>query len=203
MSDAALDTTALEAFLATELDTEITAVETLSDGLNLVLVVSTPDEEYIVRRPNKLRDRGYINELGDEYGVMERLHDTAIATPEPVLYCDDAAILDGAFFIIPYLDGEVVPLGADLPARFQHPDARRQLAHVLVDTLAVPDRHLALGGGALLLQQGRAGEFHGAVVNNTAIRPLRQPIYVARKDGSRVGAFQSFLQSGIMAHRDP
>jgi len=136
MSDTALDTTALESFLATGLDTEITAVETLSDGLNLVLAVSTPDEEYIVRRPNELRDRGYINELGDEYGVMERLHDTAIATPEPVLYCDDAAILDGAFFIIPHLGGEVVPLGADLPARFQHPDARRQLAHVLVDTLA-------------------------------------------------------------------
>ncbi|WP_440990329.1 phosphotransferase family protein [Haloarchaeobius baliensis] len=136
MTDTIHDTDALEALLATELDTEVTGVETLSDGLNLVLAVSTPGGEYIVRRPNKLRDRQYISALRDEYGVMERLHGTAIPTPEPVLYCDDASILDGECFVVPRMPGEVVPLGSDLPGRFQHPDARRELAHTLVDTLA-------------------------------------------------------------------
>ncbi|WP_256295687.1 phosphotransferase family protein [Haloarchaeobius salinus] len=136
MTETTHDTDALESVLAAELDADVTGVETLSDGLNLVLAVSTPAQEYVVRRPNKLRDRAYINALHDEYGVMERLHDTPLPTPEPVLYCDDPSILDGAFFVIPRVPGEVVPLGSDLPERFRHPAARRQLAHTLVDTLA-------------------------------------------------------------------
>jgi aminoglycoside phosphotransferase (APT) family kinase protein len=136
MTDTALDTAVLESFLSAELDAKITTVETLSDGLNLVLAVSTPETEYVLRRPNKLRDRQYINALHDEYGVMERLHDTPLPTPEPVLYCDDPSILDGEFFVIPRVPGEVVPLGSDLPGRFRHPAARRRLAHALVDILA-------------------------------------------------------------------
>jgi aminoglycoside phosphotransferase (APT) family kinase protein len=136
MTDTPRDTDALNTYLAAELDTEVTAIETLSDGLNLVLAVSTPDGEYVLRRPNRLRDRQYINALSDEYGVMERLYGTPLPTPAPVLYCDDASILDGEFFVIPRMPGTVVPLGSDLPERFQHPDARRRLAHTLVDTLA-------------------------------------------------------------------
>lgn len=145
MSDSPPDTTALESHLASELGAAVTGVETLSDGLNLVLAVSTPEREYVLRRPNELRDRPYIDELRDEYGVMERLHDTAIPTPEPVLYCDDPSILDGEFFVVPRVEGAVVPLGSDLPERFRHPDARRRLAQGLVDTLA--DVH-ALDTGA-------------------------------------------------------
>ncbi|MFC4405056.1 phosphotransferase family protein [Haloarchaeobius iranensis] len=145
MTDATRDTDALEALLAAELATEATGVETLSDGLNLVLAVATTDGEYVVRRPNKLRDRQYINPLRDEYRVMEHLHETALPTPEPTLYCDDETVLDGAFFVVPRVDGAVVPLGSDLPERFRHPEARCDLAHQLVDTLA--DVH-ALDTGA-------------------------------------------------------
>jgi aminoglycoside phosphotransferase (APT) family kinase protein len=128
---------ALESYLAAELDAPVVGTEVLGDGLNLILGVSTADgSTYVLRRPNKLRHTSYLNDLRTEYQVMRRLDETAIPTPAPVMYCDDESLLCGPFFLVEHLDGAVVPLGSDLPARFRTPVARRQVAEQLVDTLA-------------------------------------------------------------------
>ncbi|WP_435363913.1 phosphotransferase family protein [Haloarchaeobius sp. DYHT-AS-18] len=135
-STTSLDTTALETFLAGELDTTVTSTEVLADGLNLVIAVETGRDRYIVRRPNKLRETDYMNDVRTEYEVMERLRDTPIPAPGPVLFCEDDAILGDSFLVLTALDGDPVPLGADLPGRFQHPSARGRVGEVLIDTLA-------------------------------------------------------------------
>jgi aminoglycoside phosphotransferase (APT) family kinase protein len=131
-----LDTAALEPYLAGELGVDVTGIEVLHDGLNLVVAVSTAAEEYVLRRPRKLREAAYMNDIEREFGVLRRLRNTAVPTPDPVLFCADESVLGERFYVMTRLDGEVVPLGSPLPDRFRDPDSRTRFADVLVDTLA-------------------------------------------------------------------
>ncbi len=136
-----IDTLELEAYLEEELGADVARIDALADGLNLILEISTEeDETYILRRANKLRDAGYMNDIGREYEIMRRLRDTPIPTPVPVTICDDESVLGDSFFIMTSLDGETVPLGSNLPERFRTPAARERVSHQLIDTLA--DVHL-------------------------------------------------------------
>jgi aminoglycoside phosphotransferase (APT) family kinase protein len=135
---AELDTAALETFLAREFDADVTGAEVLHDGLNLSVAISTAEtgRAFVLRRPNKFRQRASFNGVPQEYGVLDRLRDTPIDAPEPVLVCEDDSVLGDPFLVMTYLEGEPVPLGDDLPERFRAPAARRQVATALVDTLA-------------------------------------------------------------------
>lgn len=112
-----IDTETLESYLASELDVRVTATEQVHDGLNPSLAISTVEEgsTYILRRPNKLRHTASFNDLRAEYRVLERLEETGIPTPEPVLLCEDTSIIGDPFLVMTYLDGENVPLGSPHP----------------------------------------------------------------------------------------
>ncbi|WP_435194670.1 phosphotransferase family protein [Natronomonas sp. EA1] len=127
---------ALESHLRDVLGIDIERIETLSDGLNLVLEVTTPAERYILRRPNDLRQTGMFTDVATEYRVLDRLVATSLPAPEPIHLCEDPSLLGAPFTVTRYLPGETVPLGSDLPERFRTPAARERLAHRLVDTLA-------------------------------------------------------------------
>jgi aminoglycoside phosphotransferase (APT) family kinase protein len=131
-----LDTGALETYLGGELGADVTGIEVLHDGLNLVVAVETAAEGYVLRRPRKLRDAAYMNDIEREYGVLRRLRDTAVPAPDPVLFCADESVLGDRFYVMTRLDGEVVPLGSPLPDRFRDPVLRARFADVVVDTLA-------------------------------------------------------------------
>jgi aminoglycoside phosphotransferase (APT) family kinase protein len=138
MSDlpSAVDRDALAARLRATLDVGSVAVERIADGLNLVLGVSTPDCEYVLRSPRKLRAASYMNDLRTEYVVLERLAASDVAVPEPVAFCADESVLGEPFSVMTRVDGDVVPLGEPLPERFQYTDARRRFANAIVDELA-------------------------------------------------------------------
>ena len=133
-----IDTAALESYLSAELDVGVVETTVLHDGLNLSVAISTEDEEraYVLRRPNKLRHTDLFNDLEQEYRVLQRLDDTSIDAPVPVAFCDDESILGDRFFVVTHLDGVEVPLGSDLPERFQNPTSRKRVANLLIDTLA-------------------------------------------------------------------
>ncbi len=132
------DTTDLEAYLSAEPDHEVTGVEVLSDKLNLVAAVSTDgsDGAYVLRRPGELRDSYVFTELKQEYRLLERLGETTVPTPDPVLFCDDDSIIGDVFSLSTFLEGETIPWGSDLPERFRNERARERLVDRLVDTLA-------------------------------------------------------------------
>lgn len=131
-------TAELAAYLSEALDVAVAGTAVLEDGLNLTVAVSTAADgrAYVVRRPRKLRDAGYLLDPEREYRVLQRLEATAVPAPTPVLFCDDESVLGAPFLVATYLDGEVVPLGADLPRRFRDADSRRRVADRLVDSLA-------------------------------------------------------------------
>ncbi|MFC7213246.1 phosphotransferase family protein [Saliphagus sp. GCM10025334] len=136
--DVDLDVDRLESVLAAGLGTEVTGLEVVADGLNLILEVSTGDASgpYVLRTPNKLRDAAYMNDLRREYAVMERLRETSVPAPVPVLYCDDESIFGDPFYLMTALEGGPIPLGEDLPERFRTPQSRERVAVRLVATLA-------------------------------------------------------------------
>ncbi|PSP76501.1 phosphotransferase family protein [Halobacteriales archaeon QS_1_68_20] len=131
-----VDAGALESFLAAELDAAVTGIEVLHDGLNLSVAVETDDDRYVLRRPTELRDTERFNDLRREYELLERLDDTAVPAPSPVLFCEDESVLDAPFFLTTYLDGSSVPLGSPLPERFRDPESRGAIADRLIETLA-------------------------------------------------------------------
>ena len=119
-----------------ELGEQIVSLDLVADGLNLVVAVSTPDDDYILRRPNELRDTPmFINTLR-EYRALKRLATTEIPAPRPIAHCQDESILGDPFLLMTRLDGDVVPLGSRLPGRYRHSAARKRLANDVIDTLA-------------------------------------------------------------------
>jgi len=132
----AVDRDALAARLRAMLGVDAVDVTPLADGLNLVLGVSTPERECVLRSPRKLRSASYMTDLRSEYAVLEHLAERDVAVPEPVAFCADDAILGEPFYAMHRVDGDVVPLGEPLPERFQHPDARRRFANAIVEELA-------------------------------------------------------------------
>jgi aminoglycoside phosphotransferase (APT) family kinase protein len=137
-SSPAVDVAELEAVLGTELDADVVDVSVLEAGVNRLFSISTADAEdaYVLRYPDKLRAASYMNAIDVEYAVMEHLQNTAVPAPDPVWFCADESVLGEPFFVMTALDGEVVPLGSDLPDRYGHPDARERIATDLVDALA-------------------------------------------------------------------
>ncbi len=132
------ETAALEAYLSAELEAEVLDINSLHDGLNLSLAVSTTNEDpaYVVRRPNKLRHTDAFNDLETEYEVLRRLQETRIPAPAPVLVCTDESVIGDSFLVMSHLDGVSVPLGTRLPEPYRTPEARTRVGAELVDTLA-------------------------------------------------------------------
>ncbi len=132
------DAAALESYLTDRLGGEVVDTAVLDDALNLMVAVRTAGEDrpYVLRRPKELRETDLFTDLDREYAVLDRLVDTAVPAPEPVLYCEDASILGKPFFLTTYLAGESIPMEDPLTDRFPTGRARRAVATGLVDTLA-------------------------------------------------------------------
>jgi len=131
-----VDVPALAAVVGEQLGTEITDREVLADGLNLVVALGTTEGTYVLRRPNKLRETYYMNDVRGEYDLLVALQDTPVPAPSPVLFVGDGAAPGAPAIVTTYLEGETVPLGSALPERYRTPDARRAVCERLVDTLA-------------------------------------------------------------------
>ncbi|WP_459191849.1 phosphotransferase family protein [Halosimplex sp. J119] len=137
-SGVAFETAGLRSYLSEELGETVTDIEVIHDGLNLSLAVSTESgaDAYVLRRPNEMRQADSFVDVTSEYAVMRRLEASPVPVPEPVLVCEDESVIGDPFLVMEYLDGEVVPLGSGLPERFQTPEARGEVASLLVDALA-------------------------------------------------------------------
>lgn len=137
-SETDIDRERLETFLATELDEEVVEIHVLHDGLNLILGVATRDEDqaYVIRRPNKLRHTKLFNSLEGEYRLLQRLQDTEMPTPVPVVFCHETSIVGDQFFVTSSLDGTTIPMRSGLSDRIPTEHARRTVGERLIDTLA-------------------------------------------------------------------
>lgn len=92
-------------------------------------------EDWIVRRaPRAMVDDSAHNVLR-EARILQALHGSAVPVPDVLVASDDRSLLGAPFFIMTFIDGEVIRNG--LPADYlQHPATQSRIGEELVDKLA-------------------------------------------------------------------
>src|SRR5256885_5723150 len=74
---------------------------------NPTYLLETPARRYVLRRkpPGKLLPSAHA--VDREYRAIAALHAQNFPVAEPVLYCDDDAVVGTAFYVMGYADGRV------------------------------------------------------------------------------------------------
>lgn len=162
---------------------------------NLTYEVTDGTARWVVRRPPLGHVLATAHDMRREHRVIEALHGTAVPVPEPLLLCEDEAVLGAPFYVMEYVDGVPYRTAEQLAAI--GPERTRRAVLGLVDTLvelhAVDpeavglgdfgrpdgflDRQLRRWGKQLAASRGRelAGidELHGALGRRLPASPPR------------------------------
>ncbi|MGW7319698.1 phosphotransferase family protein [Streptomyces sp. NPDC054865] len=132
---------------------------------NLTYAVTDGAGHWVVRRPPLGHVLATAHDMRREHRVIAALHGTAVPVPEPLLLCEDDAVLGAPFYVMEYVDG--VPYRtADQLAGIGPERTRRAvlgLVDALVDLHAVDPEAVGLGdfgrpGGFLERQLRRWGK---------------------------------------------
>lgn len=131
-----IDETALHDFLTERFGSaDRYEVRPLAGGAaNETLIVNWNDREMVLRRPPDEESAPDLHGVLREYPVIEALGETWVPVPEPIIRCQDSAVLGSEFYLMEYLDGEFLPDG--VPERFATRRRRQQVGEAIVDTLA-------------------------------------------------------------------
>ncbi|MGW1772365.1 phosphotransferase family protein [Streptomyces sp. NPDC002104] len=160
---------------------------------NLTYEVGDGSSRWVVRRPPLGHVLATAHDMRREHRVIAALHGTAVPVPEPLLLCEDEAVLGAPFYVMEYVDGVPFRTAGQLAAL--GPERTRSVVLGLVDTLvdlhAVDpeavglgdfgrpegflDRQLRRWGKQLAASRGRelAGidELHGALGRALPVSP--------------------------------
>lgn len=138
VNDSDINAARLRSYLSDELDTEVVETEVISDGVNLVVLLSTERRQnaYVLRRSNRLKRSNFVSGLQQEYAILQRLEETSIPAPRPVLFCDDSSVIGDSFYVRTHLDGIPIPWGEELPEQYQNAATRQTIANRMIETLA-------------------------------------------------------------------
>ncbi|MFJ7268480.1 phosphotransferase family protein [Streptomyces sp. NPDC099050] len=160
---------------------------------NLTYEVGDGSSRWVVRRPPLGHVLATAHDMRREHRVIAALHGTAVPVPEPLLLCEDEAVLGAPFYVMEYVDGVPFRTAGQLAAL--GPERTRHVVLDLVDTLvdlhAVDpeavgladfgrpegflDRQLRRWGKQLAASRGRelAGidELHGALGRALPLSP--------------------------------
>jgi aminoglycoside phosphotransferase (APT) family kinase protein len=127
---------------------------------NLTYFVSDGTREYVLRRPPLGHVLATAHDMGREYTVISALGGTAVPVPEALLSCTDSEVLGAPFYLMSRVPGVV------LRTRDQTdplaPDARREIAEAMIDTLAHLHRVDPFEVGLGELDRSRSRDLPGA-----------------------------------------
>lgn len=102
---------------------------------NLTYLLRLGEQEMVLRRPPFGATVKSAHDMGREVRVLSRLHTVYPKTPQPLLYCEDDAIIGAPFYVMERLHGVILrdrsPLTSDLT-----PALMRQIGIAAVDNLA-------------------------------------------------------------------
>jgi aminoglycoside phosphotransferase (APT) family kinase protein len=101
---------------------------------NELFLVSREGQEWMLRRPPRVVNVAGAHDMAREYRLLEALEGSAVPHPVPVAVCEDPDVIGAPFYVMSRIDG--IRLYDGLPAAFDNPEARRQIAFELFGTLA-------------------------------------------------------------------
>ncbi len=126
-------------------------------GSNFSFLLERDDARYVLRRPPRPPLPPSAHDVVRESGLQLALASLGIRVPNIRAVCEDASLLGVPFYVMDYIDGDVITTG--LPPPLDHdPAARRRLADDLVDTLV--EIHAADVGAPALAAFSRPGNYN-------------------------------------------
>jgi aminoglycoside phosphotransferase (APT) family kinase protein len=135
--DLDFDTTAFGRWLAGQTGQEaVLAFEPIPGGASCELFRMTRlGVRWIIRRAPKVAVASSAHNVLREARIIRALHGSALPVPAVLACSDDCGLLGAPFFIMEYIDGEV--LRRELPRSYlDHPATQRAVGEELVDRLA-------------------------------------------------------------------
>ncbi|MFB6580002.1 phosphotransferase family protein [Streptomyces sp. NPDC056402] len=100
---------------------------------NLTYEITDGTARWVVRRPPLGHVLATAHDMRREHRVIEALHGTAVPVPEPLLLCEDEAVLGAPFYVMEFVDGVPYRTAEQLAAI--GPERTRRAVLGLVDTL--------------------------------------------------------------------
>ncbi len=101
---------------------------------NVTYLITRGGERFVLRRPPRPPLPPSAHDVLREARLLAALEPTAVRTPALLAVCDDESVLGVPFYVMPYLEGNVVT--NELPSPLDEPGERRRIAEELVDGLA-------------------------------------------------------------------
>ncbi len=131
-----LDVAALGAFLHEELGATTLDVEQFPGGhSNLTYLLRLDGRDLVLRRAPMGPVAPKAHDMVREYHLLERVHPHFPAAPEPLLLCEDPAVIGAPFFLMERREGVI--LRRALPPQYAGvPDLGERVSRALVDGLA-------------------------------------------------------------------
>lgn len=133
-----LNLPALHAYLQEQLGgftTELTARQFPGGYSNLTYLITCGNDEYVLRRPPFGAKIATAHDMGREYKVLSLLKPIFGKVPEPIIHCEDEAIIGAPFYMMERVKGVILrgkaPEGLDL-----NTDKLRGISEATVDLLA-------------------------------------------------------------------
>ncbi len=131
-----LDLARLSAYLARHFDGPgpVTVEQFPSGHSNLTYRVTWGGRELVLRRPPFGSQVKSAHDMGREYRVLSKLHESYPVAPKVILYCDDLSVLDAPFYLMEPIRGII--LRRELPPDLLlSPAMARQLSEAFLDNL--------------------------------------------------------------------
>jgi aminoglycoside phosphotransferase (APT) family kinase protein len=131
-----LDLARLTAYLGRHFDGPgpLTVEQFPAGHSNLTYCVTWGGREFVLRRPPFGSQVKTAHDMGREYRVLSRLHETYPVSPKVILYCDDLSVLDAPFYLMEPIRGII--LRRELPPSLVlSPVVARQLSEAFLDNL--------------------------------------------------------------------
>jgi aminoglycoside phosphotransferase (APT) family kinase protein len=133
-----LDLAKLEPFLRSRFQDEaghFSVTQFPSGHSNLTYCVQLGDRQMVLRRPPFGSKVKSAHDMGREFHVLSKLHDTYPPAPKVLLYCDDVSILGAPFYLMEPITGIILRRDAPPGLPFK-PETARRLCESFIDNLA-------------------------------------------------------------------
>lgn len=102
---------------------------------NLTYCVHIGDNQFVLRRPPFGSKVKSAHDMGREYRVLSKLHAAYGPAPEPLVYCEDNAVIGAPFYLMRRVEGVI--LRKDLPPGMEiSPELARAMSESFIDNLA-------------------------------------------------------------------
>ena len=133
-----LDLGKLEPFLRSHFQHEgahFSLTQFPSGHSNLTYCLQLGNRQIVLRRPPFGSKVKSAHDMGREFRVLSKLHDTYAPAPKVLLYCDDGSILGAPFYLMEPISGII--LRRDPPRGLEFtPDTARRLCESFISNLA-------------------------------------------------------------------